>query len=75
MDQQQPFNVGDKVKGVYHGQAYTGTVEYARPHTMNQSYKHHIVLDEPITVYSAQRDRIIVSIWEPRESGNTIHAA
>jgi len=74
MEKQKPFAVGDKVKGVYHGQAYTGVVEYARPHTMNMSYMHHIVLDEIITVYSAPRDRIIVSIWEPTESGNTIHA-
>jgi len=73
--QQAPFSIGSKVKGVYHGQAYTGTVEHARPHTMNQSYKHHIVLDAPITVYSDVRDRIIVSIWETRESGNTINAA
>lgn len=71
---QKPFSVGDRVQGVYHGQTYTGTVDYARPHTMNQSYKHHIVLDEPITVYSATRDRIIVAIWEPTESGNTIEA-
>ena len=75
MTKQTPFNVGDKVQGVYHGQAYTGTVEYARPHTMNLSYMHHIALDAPITVYSDVRDRIIVSIWEPRESGNTINAA
>ena len=75
MQNQKPFQVGDKVKGVYHGQQYTGTVEYARPHTMNQSYKHHIVLDAPIMVYSDTRERIIVSIWEPRESGNTIEAA
>ena len=75
MTNQKPFAVGDRVKGVYHGQEYTGTVEYARPHTMNMSYKHHIVLDQPITVYSATRDRIIVSIWEPRESHNTIEAA
>ena len=75
MNNQKPFQVGDRVKGVYHGQPYTGTVEYARPHTMNQSYKHHIVLDDAITVYSARRDRIIVSIWEPTESGNTITAA
>lgn len=74
MQNQKPFQVGDKVKGVYHGQQYTGTVEYARPHTMNQSYKHHIVLDAPIMVYSDTRERIIVSIWEPRESGNTIEA-
>lgn len=74
MEKQKPFAVGDKVKGVYHGQTYTGVVEYARPHTMNMSYMHHIVLDEIITVYSAPRDRIIVSIWEPTESGNTIHA-
>lgn len=72
MGQQKPFSVGEKVKGVYHGQPYAGVVEYARPHTMNQSYKHHIVLDSPITVYSDVRDRIIVSIWEPKESGNTI---
>lgn len=71
---QKPFSVGDKVQGVYHSQPYTGTVEYARPHTMNQSYKHHIVLDEPITVYNATRDRIIVAIWETTESGNTIEA-
>ena len=71
---QKPFSVGDKVQGVYHGQPYTGTVEYARSHTMNQSYKHHIVLDAPITVYSAVRERIIVAIWEPAESGNTIEA-
>lgn len=75
MEKQHPFSVGDKVKGVYHGQEYTGTVEYARPHTMNLSYKHHIVLDKPITVYGDIRERIIVSIWEPRESGNTIFAA
>lgn len=75
MTNQKPFAVGDRVKGVYHGQEYTGTVEYARPHTMNMSYKHHIVLDQPITVYSATRDRIIVSIWEPRESHNTIESA
>lgn len=74
MEQQKPFAVGDRVKGVYHGQAYTGTVEYARPHTMNQSYKHHIALDTPITVYGDTRERIIVSIWEPRESHNTINA-
>lgn len=74
MEQQKPFSVGDRVKGVYHGQQYTGTVEYARPHTMNQSYKHHIVLDTPITVYGDTRERIIVAIWEPRESGNTITA-
>ena len=76
MNQQKPFQVGDKVKGVYYGQPYTGTVEYARPHTLNQSYKHHIVLDASITVFSAERDRIIVSIWEPNgDSGNTIEAA
>lgn len=75
MTEQKPFNVGDRVKGVYFGKEYTGTVEYARPHTMNMSYKHHIVLDAPITVFSAERDRIIVSIWEPNgDSGNTIHA-
>ena len=50
MTKQQPFNVGDKVKGVYHGQPYTGTVEYARAHTMNLSYLHHIVLDDIIKI-------------------------
>ncbi len=74
MTQQKPFSVGDKVKGVYHGQPYSGVVSYARPHTMNQSYKHHIALDKPITVYSTERNSIIVSIWEPTESGNTIEA-
>jgi len=69
---ERTYAVGERVKGVYHGQQYVGTVEYARPHTMNQSYKHHIVLDQPITVYSATRDRIIVSVWEPNESYNTI---
>jgi hypothetical protein len=59
---------------VYHGHPYTGTVEYTRAHTINQSYKHHIVLDAPITVFSAIRERIIVAIWEPKESGNTIEA-
>ena len=73
--QQTPFEVGAKVQGVYHGQAYTGTVEYARPHTMNLSYMHHVALDTPITVYGDVRERIIVSIWETRESGNTINAA
>ncbi len=75
MSKQQRFEVGVKVKGVYHGQPYVGTVEYARPHTMNLSYMHHIALDQPIEVYSDVRDRIIVSVWEPRESGNTIEAA
>lgn len=75
MSTQKPFAVGERVKGVYYGQPYMGTVEYARPHTMNQSYKHHIALDMPITVFSAERDRIIVSIWEPNgDSGNTIEA-
>ena len=74
MSAQRPFRVDERVQGVYYGQPYTGTVEYARPHTMNQSYKHHIVLDSPITVFGATRDRIIVSIWEPRESQNTIEA-
>jgi hypothetical protein len=71
---QKPFNVGDRVKGVYHGQQYTGAVIYTRPHTMNLSYMHHIALDTPIVVYSDTRDHIIVSIWEPTESGNTIEA-
>lgn len=74
MEQQKPFAVGDRVKGVYHGQAYTGTVEHTRPHTMNMSYMHYIELDAPITVYGDTRERIIVSIWEPRESHNTINA-
>ena len=69
------YAVGERVRGVYHGQPYVGTVEYARPHTMNQSYKPHIVLESPIVVYSDIRERIIVSVWEPRESGNTIEPA
>ena len=73
MQDQKPFPVGARVQGVYFGQPYTGTVSYARPHTMNLSYKHHIDLDAPITVFSAKRDSIIVSIWEPNgDSGNTI---
>lgn len=76
MEQQKPFSVGEKVKGVYFGQPYTGVVTHARPHTMNMSYKHHIELDSPVTVFGAQRDSIIVSIWEPKgDCGNTIHAA
>lgn len=71
---QKPFCIGDKVQGVYYGQTYTGIVDYARPHTMNQSYKHHIALDKPITAFNATRDRIIISIWETTESGNTIKA-
>jgi hypothetical protein len=75
MEKQKPFKVGDKVKGVYYGQPYTGTVSYARPHTMNLSYMHHIDLEQPIMVFSAERDSIIVSIWEPNgDSGNTIEA-
>lgn len=75
MKKQKPFNVGERVKGMYFNQTYTGTVEYARPHTMNLSYKHYIELDCPITVFGAKRDRIIVSIWEPNgDSGNTIEA-
>ena len=74
MTKQKPFNVSDKVQGVYHGQAYTGTVEHARCHTMNLSYMHYIVLDASITVYSATRDRIIVSIWGSEDSENTIEA-
>ena len=67
------YEVGERVRGVYHGQPYVGKVDHARPHTMNQSYMHHIVLDEPITVFGTSRDRIIVSVWEPRESDNTIN--
>ena len=73
MEDQKPFSIGARVKGVYYNQPYTGTVVYARPHTMNQSYKHHIHLDEEITVFSAKRDTIIVSIWQPNgDDGNTI---
>ena len=75
MTNQKPFSVGDRVKGSYYGKEYVGTVESARAHTMNLSYKHYIVLDSAITVFSAERDRIIVSIWEPNgDDGNTIEA-
>lgn len=74
MNAQRPYQIGERVQGVYYGQPYTGTVEHARSHTMNRSYKHYIVLDSPIVVFGATRDGIIVSIWEPRESSNTIEA-
>lgn len=63
---------GSRVFGTYHGQPYTGTVEHGRPHTRNLSYLHYVVLDAPITVYGAVRERIIASIWNPaREEGTT----
>ena len=75
IEKQRPFRIGERVKGVYHGQHYSGVVDFARPHTMNLSYLHYIKLDEVITVYGDPRDRILVSIWDPMESGNTIEAA
>lgn len=72
---QKTFQVGDRVKGLYHGLEYVGIVEHARCHTMNQSYKHYLLLDKAIEVYGDSRERIIVSVWEPTESGNTIQAA
>ena len=75
MTNQKPFSTGDRVKGSYYGKEYVGTVENARAHTMNLSYKHYIVLDNPISIFGAERDRIIVSIWEPsNDDGNTIEA-
>ena len=47
------FNVGDKVSGTYYGGTFTGTVVYARPHTLNASYKHHIKINADL-IY--QRD-------------------
>jgi len=75
---ERTYEVGTSVKGIYHGQPYRGVVTYARPHTMNQSYMHHIALDQPLTVYGATRspgECIIVAVWEPTPKGNTIEAA
>jgi hypothetical protein len=69
---QKVFQVGERVKGIYHGAAYVGTVAHTRAHTLNQSYKHYIDLDSPIVVHGATRTEIIVSVFEPVESGNTI---
>lgn len=69
---QRIFQAGEQVQGVYHGVPYTGTVAFGRVHTLNQSYKHYIDLHSPIVVHGATRTEIIVSIWEPVESGNTI---
>lgn len=70
--EQRIFQAGEKVQGMYHGVSYAGMVAFGRVHTMNQSYKHYIDLSAPIVVHGATRTEIIVSIWEPVESGNTI---
>jgi hypothetical protein len=72
---ERTYQVGEAVKGTYFGQPYQGVVSYARPHTMNNSYKHHIALSAPITVFGTERDSIIVSVWDPKDNGNTISAA
>jgi hypothetical protein len=72
--QARTYAEGENVKGLYHGQPYTGTVTAGRCHTLNHSFKHYVRLDRPITVYGARRENIIVAIWEPKESGNTIEA-
>jgi hypothetical protein len=69
---QRVFQVGERVRGIYHGVAYIGTVAFGRAHTLNSSYKHYIDLDTPIVLYGATRTEIIVSVFEPMESGNTI---
>ena len=64
------YQVGEKVKGQYYGEKYTGVVEYGRPHTMNDSYLHFVKLDAPIIVFGAQRDGIVITSGEE----NTIEA-
>jgi hypothetical protein len=53
--------VGDKVKGTYYGQEYTGVVDHARFHTINDSFMHSVALDQPIEVFSMSRRGIIIS--------------
>jgi hypothetical protein len=60
--------VGQKVKGIYYGQEYTGFVNYCRPHTINDSFMHFVTLDNPIEVYGNSRNQVVVS----SDSENTI---
>lgn len=64
------FREGNKVKGRYYEQPYTGVVFYARPHTMNDSFMHFINLDMPIEVFGNERNSIVVQT----HSENTIEA-
>lgn len=76
MNQQKSFQAGEKVKGLYYGQAYTGTVDYTRPNLLNPSRIHYIVLDAPINEFGTDRDRIIISTGNSKSDYlNTIEAA
>jgi hypothetical protein len=63
---------GMKVFGLYMGEhkfPVTGTVELSRV-AFGGEVKHHVALDEPIEVYGAIRDRVILEhgriqrVWE-----------
>ena len=62
--------VGEKVKGEYYGENYSGVVDHGRPHTMNDSYLHFVKLDAPITVFGSHRDGIVITSGKE----NTIEA-
>ena len=67
------FTIGTKVKGVYYGCEYTGEVYHVRPHTLNDSIKHYIKLDNPIFPLGSEepRDEIIVNTFDDNTE-NTI---
>jgi hypothetical protein len=55
---------GERINGLYMGLfPYTGTVENSRV-KYGGDVQHTVVIDEPIKVYGAVRDRILVSITE-----------
>jgi hypothetical protein len=55
---------GERINGLYMGLfPYTGTVESSRV-KYGGEVQHTVILDEPIKVYGALRDHILVSITE-----------
>lgn len=55
---------GERVNGLYMGMfPYVGTVESSRV-KYGGAVQHTVIVDEPIRVYGALRDRILVSVTE-----------
>jgi hypothetical protein len=59
------YRAGDRISGIYHGVAYSGTVREARRHTIRlEMTEVHVDLDAAIVVYSDPRLSIIVAILD-----------
>ncbi len=58
------YEVGTKVRGNYFGADFSGTVEYARPHSLSHLLVVHVLLDAPITVYGDERSAIAMHVTD-----------